>query len=230
MLSRAQPQSLTLFLGVMSLLFFISPIMREIGVGGVFFKMIFPTLSVSCIYLVSHKKSQATIALVLSVPGIVMMLSSDSFVYTATEVIGLLSSIFLYTFVIYVLGSHVKARTRVDRHVISGSISIYLLLGLVWSLIYILIELIFPNSFEGIFSDKILEPKSISSVFGHLFYYSYVTLTTLGYGSIFPRTVLASAFASAEAIVGQLYIAIFVARLVSLYTAQELNKNYTEPE
>ena len=215
-------KSLSFFLAGMSALFFLLPIAREFGMGGLFFKVLFCTLIMACVYLVSMKRSQVVIVLLLSLPGILMTLSTESFEYSLREVMGLASNLGLFAFVIYAIGSHIKSHIHVDHHIISGAVSIYLLIGLVWSFIYMVIELIQPGSFNGIYSSEHVHAKSISQVFNHLFYYSYVTLTTTGYGSISPKSVIASAFSSAEAVCGQLYMAIVIARLVSLYTTKDV--------
>lgn len=218
-------KGLTIFLVIMGLLFFISPMAREAGMGTSFFKGIISAVSISCIYLVSRSRLHILLACLLAIPGIGMTLSTNSFDYSILEVVGLTTNIVLYFFVIYIIAIPVVTQKIVNQHVIAGAVSIYLLLGLVWSFIYMLIELITPNSFYGLYTENYVGSHSLTQVFNHLFYYSYVTLTTLGYGNISPRSIEASAFASAEAIVGQLYIALVIARLVGLYTAQELRRN-----
>lgn len=94
---------------------------------------------------------------------------------------------------------------------IQGAIAAYLLFGLVWASTYELIYAAVPGSFQ--FASSV--PGS--SRVGHgLVYYSLVTLTTVGYGDITPIHPLARSLATAEALIGQLYPAIFIARLVSL--------------
>jgi len=61
-------------------------------------------------------------------------------------------------------------------------------------------------------------------------YYSFVTLTTLGYGDIVPRSEVARGLAIMEALVGQLYLAVMVARLVSLYVAGEGKRNHRDAQ
>lgn len=222
--SKIPSWSFPLFLSVMISLFFISPIAGGIGIGGPFFKASFIILSVSCIYMVSRNSWQTLFAIVWALPGNFVTLSKDSFDYSQIELLGFSSYLILYLYVISILFTYVRSQRVVDRGIIAGSICIYLLLGLVWSFVYMIIELLSPHSFNGLYSSSVSEIRSVSEVFSHLFYYSYVTLTTLGYGSISPRSVVASAFSSAEAITGQLYIAIFIARLVGLYTAQEFQR------
>ncbi len=94
---------------------------------------------------------------------------------------------------------------------IVGAICIYLLLGVMWSIAYGVIEYSQPGSFTGL-------AESVSPAWNTDFvYYSFVTITTLGYGDITPLTQTARSLSFAEAIVGQFYIAVMVAGLVSAY-------------
>ena len=97
--------------------------------------------------------------------------------------------------------------TRVTGDVIRGGISVYLLLGFLWTLFYVLIYHFDPKAFF------VIHPWHDS----FLFYFSFSTLTTLGYGDISPINKAAMVLANLEAIVGQLYLAIFISRLVGLH-------------
>ena len=107
----------------------------------------------------------------------------------------------------------------ITSHRIQGSIAVYLLLGLMWMSAYRLLYQTIPGAFrfpEGDLSD--LRIKS------GLAYFSFVTLTTVGYGDITPAHPLARSVAMAEALVGQLYPAILIARLVSMELASRPRK------
>lgn len=104
---------------------------------------------------------------------------------------------------------HVLETRKVTLDTIYGASCVYLMLGLLWGSIYTLIEITSPGSFTESTAGEI-------SRFSHLIYFSFVTLTTLGYGDISPVSGPASVFAMLEAIVGQLFLVIMVARLVSL--------------
>lgn len=103
-----------------------------------------------------------------------------------------------------ILSSIFKA-DRVTPDLISGAVVAYLLLGICWGGLYSLIELIQPGSFT--FSHG---GRDVSS----LFYYSFVTLTTLGYGDILPLTKIARTTAYLEAVTGVMFTAILIAGLV----------------
>jgi hypothetical protein len=94
---------------------------------------------------------------------------------------------------------------------IVGAICIYLLLGVIWSIAYGVIEYLQPGSFKGL-------TEAVSPAWNtDWVYYSFVTITTLGYGDITPLTQTARSVSFMEAIVGQFYIAVLVAGLVSAY-------------
>jgi hypothetical protein len=107
---------------------------------------------------------------------------------------------------------------QVDRERISASISLYLMVGLIFALLFTLVDKIFPGSFHyATASGHDLGEKPLNQ----LMYFSYVTLATLGYGDITPFSGPAKGLAILEAMTGQLYLVLVVARLVSLYAQSE---------
>ncbi|MEM7351221.1 MAG: potassium channel family protein [Acidobacteriota bacterium] len=109
---------------------------------------------------------------------------------------------------------------RITSHRIQGAIAVFLLLGLIWGYGYALIELVHPGSFhlpEDAPSSSV--PPRGDERIGDLVYFSFVTLTTLGYGDITPISSTSRTLALLEALVGQLYLVILIARLVSLQIA-----------
>lgn len=106
---------------------------------------------------------------------------------------------------------------HVDRNKIIGSICIYIMLGLIWALAYLLVEQIFPGSMKGISS-----PHWQDNV-QDMIYYSMVTLTTLGYGDITPQGQVARFLAYMEATTGIFYTTVLVASLIGIRLA-----NFTE--
>ncbi|HEU5117692.1 MAG TPA: potassium channel family protein [Isosphaeraceae bacterium] len=100
---------------------------------------------------------------------------------------------------------------------------VYLLLGLIWMFVFSLIELAGAGEFQyprGPSSDLYQDDSSQRAEFLRLLYFSYATLTTVGYGDITPSGGVARIFAVLEAIAGQLYIAIMIARLVGMHIGQ----------
>jgi hypothetical protein len=99
--------------------------------------------------------------------------------------------------------------------VLCASISAYLMLGLVWTVAYWLVDQLTPG---GAFSfNTSAGTRSMNGFTG--FYFSFITLSTVGYGDITPVSRIARWLAAMEAMTGLLYVAVLIARLVSLYSA-----------
>lgn len=98
----------------------------------------------------------------------------------------------------------------IDGNKIIGSLSLYILLGLIWAIIYLILLVMDPTAFSGI------EAGNWQQSFSRVAYYSFVTLTTLGYGDILPTNHVAEFFVYLEAIIGVFYMAIIVSSLISL--------------
>lgn len=112
--------------------------------------------------------------------------------------------------VILAIGFRISKEEKVDKQVIRGSICIYLLLGIFWFNLYKIVLFFDPYAFSL--------PEHLAE--SSLFYFSFTTLTTLGYGDITPNNLFAMTLANTEALVGQMYPAIAIAKLVSLYTSE----------
>lgn len=115
--------------------------------------------------------------------------------------------IVLATFALAVLAK-VLGRGTITHHRIEGAVAVYLLFGLGWSIAYEWVELVHPGAFRGVASES-----------SPWIYYSFTTLTTMGYGDITPVHPVARSLAAAEALTGQLYLAIMISRLVGLELA-----------
>ena len=118
---------------------------------------------------------------------------------------------------VMVLMSVVRDRLQPHRAVL-GAVSVYLLIGLTWATIYETIEMVEPNAFRFAARRTIERPgdaREVQTRFSQFVYFSFVTMTTLGYGEIHPRTALAETACWLEAIIGQLFLVILIARLVA---------------
>ena len=101
--------------------------------------------------------------------------------------------------------------TEMNVNRLVGAICVFLLLGLIWSFAYALLELAMPGSFKG------FSPGHGPGEDSNWLYFSFVTLTTLGYGDITPVSATARSLAFLQAVAGQFYVAVLVAGLVSAY-------------
>ncbi|GHA35886.1 potassium channel family protein [Photobacterium aphoticum] len=107
----------------------------------------------------------------------------------------------------------------IDNNKVVGSLALFLLLGLMWALMYLLILEFSPAAFTG------LEKKEWGETFANAAYFSFVTLTTLGYGDISPVTPFAQVIVYLEAIAGVFYMAIVVASLVGASQTNQDNQD-----
>lgn len=118
-----------------------------------------------------------------------------------------------YLWATWVAATQVLFSGQVDRNKIIGAVCIYLLLGLIWTLVYLGIAQAVPGAFNG------LEQAPWYENFSAVAYYSYVTLTTLGYGDISPVVPVARFLVYMEAIAGVFYMATLVASLIGIRLA-----------
>ena len=150
-----------------------------------------------------------------TVTGIVVSVTAIGIIGVVLELLHLyyLHLILLFCFylwAIWLAGKQVLFTGAVDANRIVGAICIYLLMGLIWTLMYLFLAQAMPGAFNGV------EQQLWYDNFADVAYYSYVTLTTLGYGDISPVAPIARFLVYMEAIVGVFYMAILVASLIGV--------------
>jgi hypothetical protein len=124
------------------------------------------------------------------------------------------------------LADVLRAR-RITSDKLLGAICVYLMIGLTWAALFTLVDLLSPAAFAAPEQDAALLPDISArlEVSGRMIYFSFVTLATLGYGDIAPLTPTARTLAWLEAVLGQLYIAVLVARLVGLHISHSAQRD-----
>jgi hypothetical protein len=111
-----------------------------------------------------------------------------------------------------VILAKVFGKGPVTAHRVKGAIAVYLLFGMTWALLYGLLDQTLPNAFNLPLLGEAFTPERQET----LTYFSFITLTTLGYGDITPVHEISRMFVVMEGLIGQLYPATLLARLVSL--------------
>ena len=145
---------------------------------------------------------------------VISLMIGDSLMEANTLAIYQLVSVFLFlNLTLYLCWKQVMFSGRVDRNKIIGSICIYILLAVIWAFAYLIVEMFVPGSFNG------LEIGLWQENLEALVYYSFVTLTTLGYGDITPTQPLVRFMAYLEAITGIFYTTVLVASLIGMRLA-----------
>ena len=118
---------------------------------------------------------------------------------------------------------------KVSGDTLAGAVCVYLLIAVIWGYFFLLIEVIVPGSFSFTQGHARMQ-LWISQEFFPFFYFSMVTITTVGYGDMSPVSSEAQTFATIEALIGQIYLTILVARLVGMYIVHQQNDNENSVE
>jgi voltage-gated potassium channel len=143
---------------------------------------------------------------------VLLVLSSVLHEFLAWQYAGILDLVLMLLFFVgaaYRCSLQVLFSGSIDRNIIVGSVAIYLLLGLLWSILYLLALETYPSALNGVDKQDWTENFAITT------YFSYVTLTSLGYGDISPAEPVSRVLVYLEAISGTFYMAVVVASLVS---------------
>jgi hypothetical protein len=188
------------------------------------FQIFYISLFVAGIYMVSSNKLTMWLLIIATVIWLVVgatyafrpdLLWANYLVYIV--------HIFFQSVLVIVLVRFIFRTTVVNRDVLLAAITVYLLLGAVFVSVYGIIETWtwFPDQTTHAFIDTSNDFENTEFPWQTLVYYSYATLTTLGYGDILPATFWARSAATFEAVVGVLYTAVIVARLIGFYAARE---------
>ncbi len=197
-------------------LFFIwAPFVEEIEGGELIVSGLFSLVLLAGIVAVADRKRVLVIAIVLAIPAIAGRWINHFRPDLIPPAVFLAGGLVLIAFVIANLLRFVLRAPSVNTEVLCASISAYLMLGLMWTMAYWLVDQLTPG---GAFSfNTNAGTHSMSGFTG--FYFSFVTLSTVGYGDITPVSRIARWLAAMEAMTGLLYVAVLIARLVSLYSA-----------
>jgi hypothetical protein len=215
-------------LGALVLLLVSTPVVRLFApessplLAGLTVTALFVVVLLSAVFAVCQTRRSVTLGLSLVVPAIVLHEVSLHVELEGIVALAHVLSICFLGYTIAVLLGYLFSSERVGLNTIYASLCVYLLLGVLWANLYSLINVIEPESFFFAFADgggpERMRFGGGSSIYA--IYYSFVTLSTLGYGDIVPLSAAARMFAALEAITGQLYLAVLVARLVGLHIAQ----------
>jgi hypothetical protein len=215
---RAIFKSRFLFLLVFLLMLIaLQPLDEVMGELGILLDLIVTAILISAIFAISQKKHYMISGLLLAAPTLVFLWVFKFFKAAWLSASSSICGIAFFGFIIVVILKFIFSRDEIKGDLIAGAAVVYLLMAIVWTYAYRLIELMHPGSFS------IAESQSMDYAAPFL-YYSFVTLTTLGYGDIFPVTTTAKSFAILEAIIGQLFLVIMVAWLVGVHISQSMVK------
>jgi voltage-gated potassium channel len=216
---KKSPLSFEILLLSFALLLFIPGIFQG-SYSSYLSRYLFTLILLSSLYIVAHKRRDLIIGVLLAIPAFVTNWATLWFLDLKMQL--LTHSVCQVVFLIYIvvkISGHLAEAKRVDAETIYAAICLYLLLGVTWAMIYFGIVLVDPNAINLAITTDVIDRESMTLVLQEVMYFSYVTQTTLGYGEITPANVLARAFVIGQSLVGQIFIAVIVARLVGLQIA-----------
>jgi voltage-gated potassium channel len=149
--------------------------------------------------------------------------------WSDASIAGLASHIASILFILTAIGAilrQVMAAEEVTLDIVIGAASVYLLIGLLWGGFYVLLDFTAPGSFRYPTDFHPEGPMRLLPLMKDtiLLYYSFETLTTIGFGDITPASPPARFLSVCEALVGQLYLAVLVARFVGLQVSHHSSR------
>jgi len=191
-----------------------APFVEELEGGHLILSALFSLVLLAAVFAVADRKRTLAIAVVLVVPAITARWISQFRPDLVHPPVFLICALLLLGFVIAHLLLFILRAPVVTVEVLCASVAAYLMLGLMWTVAYWLVDQLTPG---GAFSFN--TDRGVHSMNGFTgFYFSFITLSTVGYGDITPVSQAARWLAALEAMTGLLYVAVLIARLVSLYS------------
>jgi hypothetical protein len=206
----------SLLIFIMAILI-LGPLLDEFVRIRIFIDILWTAVFASAIYAVSRKKHHIIIAVLLALPMLGALWSRHFVGHHPLQVVGYLCGVAFFLFAIIRMLIFIYSHKEVTRDLIIGAAVVYLLMAIMWTFIFIVVETLHPGSFN------LPEGQNIEAG-EHFIYFSFVTLTTLGYGDITPVTRLARNLCTLEAVIGQLYLVVQVAWLVGVHVSQSMLK------
>ena len=208
---RRQAKWYLLLLAAILGLYVVEPLVQTTGVGELLRKPIYLAVSIAAVLLVRPTLLERLIGFGLVIPATVLILRSSG----AGLSLGYLLSAAFFVFIIVGLMRDVFSHRHVTWGTIAGSMCAYFLIATVFTALYELSLHTLPDAFRGL-SEAQAEDETSG-----VRYFSLVTLTTLGYGDVAPTHTITRMLASMEAVIGQLFLVVAVARLVAVHVSDK---------
>lgn len=203
-------------------LLFADALFAQIGTleGQRYVNLILSVTIVAAVWAVDYGQGKRLLNWKLGMSFIILgLMIGDSYLMDNRLALFQLCSSFLFlSFTLHLCWRQVIFSGVVDGNKIVGAICIYILIGLIWAFAYLIVEQVFPGSFNG------LDDGPWQLNLDAFIYYSMVTLTTLGYGDVTPQLPLARFLAFMEAVTGVFYTTILVASLIGMRLAHYSEK------
>jgi hypothetical protein len=205
--------SLTLYI------FVISPLSKHYNTGQIL-NVLFVFVLLSGVFSASPSIGMRRAMLLVAVAAVLCRWIASASTQTIWLALQYAFNALFYGTTVVALLMRVFERGPKTGHRVQGAIAVYLLQGMMWAALYQLVEIFLPGAFQYAASSDgpPLSATAQSSIF---IYFSFVTLTTVGYGDVLAIDPLARSLAMIEALSGQLFPAVLIARIVALQVSEE---------
>ena len=208
------------FLAGLILMLCISPFVDDLEYGEAVDSALITIVLVLGVLAVGRSHKTLVLAAVLMMPAIASKWIGHFCPHLLPPLVHNLTSLAFICFVEYQLLHFIFRAPRVNSEVLCAGISGYLLLGILWMSAYMLVSRLNPDPAHPVFSFNVGTATAHPLTQFEAYYFSFITLSTVGYGDITPLSHAARSLAMIEAMTGTLYMAVLISRLVALYSSQ----------
>lgn len=206
--------SVAYFLAALVALFLTVPLVDELIAGELIESVLITVVLLSAVVAVGGRRRSLIVGLALVAPAVGAKWVNHFWPHLIPPEFAHAAAIVFLFFVTLRLGRYILTAPRVDSEVLCAAVAVYLILGLTWGFVYLLIASVNPGAFAFTVA---ADPNQVMARFPAL-YFSFVTLTTVGYGDIVPLSKAARLLAATESTAGVFFATIVIARLVALYS------------
>jgi voltage-gated potassium channel len=201
------------------LLFVTSPLIEDLPRGDLIEAVLLTLVMLSAVLAVGGRHRILIVAIALLVPALVGKWFDQIHPGLLSPAFYLIAAAIYFGFIVGHLLRFILTAPKVDLNVLSAGLAGFLMVGLLWAPAYLAVARVNANAFSL--------PASAGGTLDSFsaFYFSFMTLTTVGYGDITPLSRAARVLSLSEAIVGMFYIAVLISRLVSVYSAGQVSRS-----
>lgn len=196
----------------LALLFIVTPFIEDLPRGDLIEAIFLTLVMVSSVLAVGGRRRTLLIALLLVIPAVAGKWMNNLYPHFLPGFFLIPTFIFFGFIMMHLLHFIVRAPT-VDANVLCAGVAGFLMLGLLWVPVYLLVARLNPGAFT------VAAGGALDGF--NAFYFSFVTLCTIGYGDVAPVSRVARMLAVSEAITGLFYMAMLISRLVSMYSSAQ---------
>lgn len=210
----------------LGLLILTAPFVQDLPNGDLIEAVLLSLVMISAVFAVGGHRRSWIVGLVLLAPTLSGKWINHFRPDLLHPAVFLTAAVLFFSFVVSRLLVFIVRAPRVDANVLCAGIAGFLLLGVVWTTMYLAVARLNPSAFNlptTPDAPTTLDPFSA-------FYFSFITLCTVGYGDITPVSKTARMLAVIEAITGLFYMAVLISRLVSMYASSSTDRSDTAPE